>query len=80
LTQNQALARTAILSLLDERGPGLTICPSEAARRLAGADWRGAMAVVHATAADLAAEGRIRLSQRGAVVSAPVGAYRIARP
>ncbi|MFW5634767.1 MAG: DUF3253 domain-containing protein, partial [Erythrobacter sp.] len=29
-------AEQAILALLEERGPGRTICPSEAARRLAG--------------------------------------------
>ena len=70
-------AQAAILDLLSERAAEATICPSEAARRLAGGNWRGAMAQVHAAAAALQAEGRVRLSQRGASVTEPVGAYRI---
>lgn len=73
------LARAAIQNLLRERDGDATICPSEAARLLAGDDWRAAMNVVHAAAADLAAEGRVRLSQRGKAVVRPVGAYRIGR-
>lgn len=70
-------ARAEILSLLGERKADATICPSEAARRLAGDKWREAMAEVHAAAAELEAEGKVRLSQRGRSVSLPVGAYRI---
>jgi hypothetical protein len=64
---------------LGERQPDATICPSEAARLIAGEQWRAAMDPVHAAAAQLAAEGRVRLSQRGATVAEPVGAYRIGR-
>jgi hypothetical protein len=72
-----ALAQAAILDLLHERAAGLTICPSEAARRIGGEQWRGAMEVVHAAAGKLAEEGRVRLSQRGETVADPAGAYRI---
>jgi hypothetical protein len=75
----EAAARAAILDLLAERDPGATICPSEAARRVAGEDWRSAMGVVHEAAAQLAAAGAVRLSQRGGAVTQPVGAYRVGR-
>jgi len=68
------------MELLAERDPGATICPSEAARRVGGGEWREAMPAVHAAAAQLEAEGRVRLSQRGEAVTDPVGAYRIGLP
>jgi hypothetical protein len=37
------------------------------------------MEEVHAAAAQLQAEGLVRLSQRGEAVTDPVGAYRIGR-
>lgn len=54
----------AIIALLAERGAEATICPSEAARSLAGAhgDWRAEMEKVHAAADALAARGIITLS------------------
>lgn len=64
--------REAILSLLAERDRGKSICPSEAARRAyAGTDdgWRALMPAVRAEAAELADQGIIDATQRGAVVS-----------
>jgi hypothetical protein len=59
-------ARDAILELLDARGPEKTICPSEAARALAGdTDFRPYMDPVRAAAAKLADEGRIEVTQKG---------------
>ncbi len=59
-------AREAILELLDERGADKTICPSEAARALAGgADFRPFMEPVRDAAADLAQAGRIEVTQKG---------------
>lgn len=59
-------AREAILELLDARGPGKTICPSEAARTLAGdADFRPHMEPVREAAARLADAGRIEVTQKG---------------
>jgi hypothetical protein len=71
----------AILSLLAERAASATICPSEAARRLAGphGDWRAKMDAVHAAADALLAEGRIALSWKGAGMQKRRGPYRIAR-
>ena len=61
-----AEAREAILELLAQRDPGKTICPSEAARVLGGDDgYRPLMDLVRSAAADLAAEGRVEVTQRG---------------
>lgn len=77
MSTTEEAARAAILDLLRERDADATICPSEAARLVKGEDWRAAMEPVHAAAAALAAEGNVRLSQRGAIVTVPIGAYRI---
>lgn len=61
----------AILALLAERAEGVTVCPSEVARRVAGrdeADWRPLMESVRAAAARLAAQGRVAVLQRGRAV------------
>ena len=58
-----------IRSLLDERGPDKTICPSEVARVLAGAgDFRPHMEHVREVAAEMAARGELEVTQRGVVV------------
>lgn len=58
-----------ILTLLEERGPGKTICPSDAARRAAGHnEWRGLMDAVRDAGRELAEDGRIQITQRGKVV------------
>ena len=74
-------AEAAIRSLLAERAPGATICPSEAARRLAGpqGDWRAEMAAVHAAVDAMTAQGTIALSWRGEPKQKRRGPYRIAR-
>lgn len=71
----------AILTLLAERAPGATICPSEAARRLAGAqgDWRAEMAAIHAATDALTQSGAITLSWKGSTMQKRRGPYRIAR-
>jgi hypothetical protein len=59
-------AHAEILRLLDARGPDKTICPSDAARALAGdADFRPYMEPVRAAVARLAAAGRIEVTQKG---------------
>jgi hypothetical protein len=75
-------AREAIASLLDERGPGKSICPSEAARRLAGTggNWRALMPLVHDAAAELAGRNSVRLTWRGEPKIAGEGPYRIEAP
>lgn len=71
----------AILALLGERAEGATICPSEAARRLAGpqGDWRAEMKAVHAATDALVEQGTITLSWKGETKQKRRGPYRIAR-
>ncbi|SEH48828.1 Protein of unknown function [Mycolicibacterium rutilum] len=60
--------REAILELSRERGPDKTICPSDAARAVGGADWRDLMDDARATARDLARRGDVEISQKGEVL------------
>lgn len=73
-------AQAAILDLLQCRGPGKTICPSEAARALADADgdWRAHMESVHTCVDALLEEGAITISWKGKQLGQRSGAYRIA--
>jgi Protein of unknown function (DUF3253) len=64
----QARLRALILELLAQRGPGKTICPSDAARALAGKEFRPLMDTARAAAAELVADGEIEVTQRGEVV------------
>ncbi len=64
----QARLRAVILELLERREPGKTICPSDAARALAGNDFRPLMDTTRAAAAELVADGEIEVTQRGEVV------------
>lgn len=65
----RAQARRAILVLLAERDPGKTICPSDAARALAGdKGFRPLMDLVRDAAGDLVETGRIEVTQRGRVI------------
>ena len=75
------IAAEAILALLAERAAGATICPSEAARRLAGpgGDWRAEMDAVHAAADALVEAGTVTLWWKGAGMQKRRGPYRIAR-
>jgi hypothetical protein len=74
----------AILALTTARGPGRTICPSEAARALAGEGgrWRELMPSVRRVAGALAERGALRVSQRGREVdpAAAWGPIRLGRP
>ena len=61
-----------ILRLLAERGAGKTICPSEAARAVAGSDereaWEPLMEPARAAARRLVTAGKIDIMQHGSVV------------
>lgn len=74
-------AERAILTLIEKRGAGKTICPSEAARAISGsqADWRAYMDEVHDAVDQLLAKGLIRVSWKGEELDQRRGAYRIAR-
>jgi hypothetical protein len=60
----------AILELLSRRRDGATICPSEAARAVAGRgnDWRPLMDAARSAAAGLVEAGEVVITQRGQVV------------
>jgi hypothetical protein len=67
---DEQLAQT-ILQLLAARGAGKTICPSEAARALAGDDpaaWQPLMEPARAAARRLVAAGSIVITQGGHIV------------
>lgn len=75
--------RETILALATERGPTKTICPSEAARSLAGRDekaWRLLMKPIRAEAVRMADEGLIEIRRKGRPVDPHDfrGIYRIA--
>jgi hypothetical protein len=56
---------TAISALLDQRDPGKTICPSEAARAVGGDEWRDLMPSAREAAKRMADRGEIVVTQRG---------------
>ena len=58
----------AIVDLLGTRARGATICPSEAARVVAGEQWRSHMEDARRAARRLVAAGRVEIVQRGRVV------------
>ncbi len=59
---------TCMLALVAKRGPEKTVCPTEVARALDAVDWRDQMDEVRAVAVELAAQGKIAVTQRGEVV------------
>jgi hypothetical protein len=74
---------STILQLLEQRGAGKTICPSEAARAVAMSDeraaWNPLMEPARAAARRLVAAGRIVITQGGVIVdpSHAKGAIRL---
>lgn len=64
----------AILNLLAERGPGKTICPSEAAKAVGGTEsrraWEGLMEPAREAARRLVKAGRIVVTQKDKIVDA----------
>lgn len=73
----------AILALLAGRAAGGSICPSDAARRVAGEnDWRQLMEATRRAARRLVAAGSVEIIQQGRVVdpSTARGAIRIRAP
>lgn len=88
MAADPAEVRATTLTLLARRAAEGSVCPSEVARALAGADgnapryrdWRDAMPAVHAAVDQLVTDGSIRLSWKGQPLSARGGPYRIRRP
>lgn len=55
--------RAAILQMVQERGPGKSICPSDAAKAVDGENWRGLMEKTRDAARDLAKAGEVVVTQ-----------------
>jgi hypothetical protein len=74
--------QAAISELLDQRAPGKTICPSEAARAVGGKDWRDLMPDAREAAARMADREEVVVTQKGRTVDARQarGPIRIGRP
>ena len=72
----------AIGTLLDQRRPEATICPSEAARAVDPDGWRDLMPAARAAAGRLAAAGDVEVTQHGEVVDVATarGPVRVRRP
>ena len=70
---DQRLEQT-ILELLQRRGAGKTICPSEAARAVAGSEeravWEPLMEPARAAARRLVAQGSVLITQAGHTIDA----------
>lgn len=72
--------RGAILAQVARLRPGTTCCPSQVARDLA-AQWRPLMAPLRRVALEMAAEGRIAVTQGGRPAGPdPRGPIRLAPP
>lgn len=67
-TSTDAALELAIINLLRARQRDATICPSEAARAVAPADWRPLMEPARAAARRLVAQGRVIITQAGRTV------------
>jgi len=84
-TDIDAALEDAILKLLDRRGAGRPICPSEAARLVSGsevqADWQPLMQPARSAARRLVAKGTIVITQGGRIVdpSTAKGPIRLRR-
>jgi hypothetical protein len=57
-----------IHGLLDQRGEGKTICPSEVARALGDENWRDLMDPVREAAFALADSGQLEVTQHGKAI------------
>ena len=69
----------AILTLVEARGPGKTICPTDAARAVDPENWRKHLSEVRAVAVKLALAERISVYRKGRVVDPRAfrGVYRL---
>jgi hypothetical protein len=62
---DDAQIRDTILTLVNARGAGKTICPSEAAKELDSENWRSLLSKVRRTAQAMAKEDRIAIYRKG---------------
>lgn len=73
---------SAILALVEQRGAGKSICPSEAARAVWPEDWQGRMRQVRTVAIGMARKGEIVILRKGKPVDPDdfKGVYRLSLP
>lgn len=73
---------SAILALVEQRGAGKSICPSEAARAVWPEDWQNRMRQVRNVAVGLARKGEISILRKGKPVDPDdfKGVYRLSLP
>ena len=69
MSDPKPILRESILTLLDQRDEGKTICPSEAAREAFPENWRDHMEITRQVGIDLAERGEIEICQGGKKVS-----------
>ncbi len=55
--------RETILRIAHERGPSKSLCPSDAARKVGGDNWRDLMEQAHSAARALAKAGEVVITQ-----------------
>ena len=84
LPDGERLERT-ILSLLAQRKPTATICPSDAARAIGGDTWRELMEPARAAARRLRSAGQVEITQHGEpvdpdTVKGPIRIRRAGQP
>ncbi|MGL5139080.1 MAG: DUF3253 domain-containing protein [Beijerinckiaceae bacterium] len=85
MNHNPAVFEKTILDLVAAREPDKTICPSEAARAIAGNDpdaWGKLMQPIRRAAVELAKEGRLIITRKGKIVDPDDfrGVYRLGAP
>lgn len=77
---DDAALQAAILALTSQRGASKSICPSEAARDVAGETaWQNLMPGVRRAAIALAEQGKIEITRKGKAVDPKnfKGVYRL---
>ena len=74
--------QAAILRHVEQRGPGKSLDPAEAARAAFPEDWRSRVRAVRAAAIGLARRGQVVILRKGEPVDPDSfkGVYRIAAP
>jgi hypothetical protein len=85
MSNTEQRLETAILSMIAERGPEKSICPSDAAVAVAGKagdQWGALMPVVRRIAVRLAEEGKLVILRKGKIADPHDfrGVYRLSQP
>lgn len=82
MVMSEDLIESAILDLVEKRGPSKSICPSEAAKSAFGDKWNGHMRHVRAAAVHLARQGKVTILRKGKPADPEnfKGVYRLSLP